>query len=176
MQCSKCLIFVSRHQQWTLCPLSTCLWTALMTEQGKETRGSRYTRERPPSSDITGKKSKQVDTCKYTVTRWREDPSLFKRGEGKDLPWREAWAFCIMNSMHVYINFLRTVREGGYFLELIKEAWLDFQFQTTRGAFQSTADRKWIPYMHWTRQMLLNLTLTWKENIFIFVSPPPHDH
>lgn len=113
----------------------------------------------------------------YTVTRWREDPSLFKRGEGKDLPWREVWAFCIMNSMHVYINFLRTVRGGGgYFLELIKEAWLDFQFQTTRGAFQSTADRKWIPYMHWTRQMLLNLTLTWKENIFIFVSPPPHDH
>lgn len=52
------LFFVSRHQQWTLCPLSTSLWTALMTEQETATRGSRYTRERPPSSDIMGKKSK----------------------------------------------------------------------------------------------------------------------
>lgn len=31
------------------------------------------------------------------------------------------WAFYIINSMHVYINFLRIVKEGGYFLELIKE-------------------------------------------------------
>lgn len=68
-----------------------------------------------------GKKSKQVDT-QYTVTRQCEDPSLLKRGQGKDLPWREVWPFCVMNSMHVYRNFLRTVREGGYFLELIKEA------------------------------------------------------
>jgi len=59
-----------------------------MPEQEKETRGNRYTRERPPSSDIMGKKSKLGDT-QGTMTRQCEDPSPFKKGERKDLPWRE---------------------------------------------------------------------------------------
>lgn len=32
------------------------------------------------------------------------------------------WAFYIINSMHVYIHFVRIVRERDYFLELIKES------------------------------------------------------
>lgn len=40
------------------------------------------------------------------MARHCEDPSLSKRGE------KIALDDCIMNSMHAYINFPRTVREG----------------------------------------------------------------